>query len=114
MFIRAPSTECGIKQRLDKDPVKSSSLAKSYRVQFSSVAHLCPTFCDPVNCSTPGLPVPEFTEFYNSWSLQNLIVMCCWAFNGPEPGGPESTIRKEERKRLISPGLPGKPIESCS
>ena len=26
-------------------------------VQFSSVAQLCPTLCDPVDCSTPGLPV---------------------------------------------------------
>ena len=24
---------------------------------FSSVAQLCSTLCDPVNCSTPGLPV---------------------------------------------------------
>ena len=24
---------------------------------FSSVAQLCPTLCDPINCSTPGLPV---------------------------------------------------------
>ena len=35
-------------------------------VQFSSVAQSCPTFCDPMNCSTPGLPVhhhlPEFTD----------------------------------------------------
>ena len=35
-------------------------------VQFSSVAHLCPTLCDPMNRSTPGLPVyhqlPEFTQ----------------------------------------------------
>ena len=35
-------------------------------VQFSSVTHLCPTLCDPMNCSTPGLPVhhqlPEFTQ----------------------------------------------------
>ena len=34
--------------------------------QFSSVAQLCPTLCDPMNCSTPGLPVhhqlPEFTQ----------------------------------------------------
>ena len=34
--------------------------------QFSSVTQLCPTFCDPTNCSTPGLPVhhqlPEFTQ----------------------------------------------------
>ena len=33
----------------------------------------------------------------------------CWSFNGLEPGGSES-----ERKRLISPGLLGKPIEPCS
>ena len=25
--------------------------------QFSSVAQLCLTLCDPMNCSTPGLPV---------------------------------------------------------
>ena len=34
--------------------------------QFSSVAQSCPTLCDPVNRSTPGLPVhqqqPEFTQ----------------------------------------------------
>ena len=38
------------------------SLAKAV---LSSVAQLCPTFCDPMNCSVPGLPVhhhlPEFT-----------------------------------------------------
>ena len=35
-------------------------------VQFSSVAQLCPTLCDPMNHSTPGLPVhhhlPKFTQ----------------------------------------------------
>ena len=35
-------------------------------VQFSSVAQSCPTFCDPINFSMPGLPVyhqlPEFTQ----------------------------------------------------
>ena len=25
--------------------------------QFSSVTQLCPTLCNPMNCSTPGLPV---------------------------------------------------------
>ena len=29
----------------------------SLSVQFSSVAQFCPTFCDPMNCSTLGLPV---------------------------------------------------------
>ena len=35
-------------------------------VQFSSVAQLCPTLCDPMVCSMPGLPVhhqlQEFTQ----------------------------------------------------
>ena len=35
-------------------------------VQFSSVTQPCPTLCDPMNRSTPGLPVhhqlPEFTQ----------------------------------------------------
>ena len=33
---------------------------------FSSVTQSCPNLCDPMNCSTPGLPVhhqlPEFTQ----------------------------------------------------
>ena len=35
-------------------------------IQFSSVAQSCPALCDPMNRSTPGLPVhhqlPEFTQ----------------------------------------------------
>ena len=37
--------------------------------QFSSVAQSCPTLCDPMNRSTPGLPVhhhlPEFTQTHD-------------------------------------------------
>ena len=40
-------------------------------VQFNSVAHLCPTRCDPMDCSMPGLPVhhqlPEFTQTHVHW-----------------------------------------------
>ena len=35
-------------------------------VQFTPVARSCPTLCDPMNCSMPGLPVhhqlPESTQ----------------------------------------------------
>ena len=66
------------------------------QVQFSSVAQSCPTLCDSMGGSTPGLPV-------------------CWPFNGPEPGGLELDDKKvRERKRLTAPGLRGKPIEPCS
>ena len=41
---------------------------KEYSVQFSSVAQSCPTLCNPMNHSTPGLPVhhqlPEFTHIH--------------------------------------------------
>ena len=41
-------------------------LQVSGNVQFSSVAQLCPTLCDLMNCSTPGLLVhhqlPESTQ----------------------------------------------------
>ena len=40
-------------------------------VQFSSVAQSCPTFCDPMDCSMPGLLVhhqlPEFTQTRAHW-----------------------------------------------
>ena len=43
--------------------------AKSH--QFSSVSQSCPTLCDPMNRSTPGLPVhhqlPEFTQTDVHW-----------------------------------------------
>ena len=40
-------------------------------VQFSSVAQSCLTLCDPMDCSTPGLPVRhqllEFTQTHVHW-----------------------------------------------
>ena len=40
-------------------------------LQFSSVAQSCPTLCDPMNRSTPGLPVhhqlPEITQTHVHW-----------------------------------------------
>ena len=40
-------------------------------IQFSSVAQSCPTLCDPMNHSTPGIPVhhqfPEFTQTHVHW-----------------------------------------------
>ena len=37
----------------------------------SSVAQLCPTLCDPMDCSTPGFPVhhqlPELTQTHVHW-----------------------------------------------
>ena len=42
-----------------------------YISQFSSVTQSCPTLCDPMACSTPGLPVHhqllEFTQTHVHW-----------------------------------------------
>ena len=44
----------------------SSRVISDLSVQFSSVSQSCPTLCDPMNRSTPGLSVhhqlPEFTQ----------------------------------------------------
>ena len=43
----------------------------AHSVQFSSVAQLCPTLCDPMDCSTPGVPVHyqlmELTQTHVHW-----------------------------------------------
>ena len=47
-------------------PNAQTGFRKGSSVQFSSVAQFGPTLCDPMNHSTPGLPVhhhlPEFTQ----------------------------------------------------
>ena len=51
-------------------------------VQFSSVAQSCPTLCDPMNHSTPGLPVhhqlPEFTQTANTLFQQHKRRLYIW------------------------------------
>ena len=46
--------------------VTAGTWAEGWVVQFSSVAQLCPTLCDHMDCSMLGLPVhhqlPEFTQ----------------------------------------------------
>ena len=51
-------------------------------VQFSSVLQSCPTLCDPMNHSTPGLPVhhqfPEFTQTHVQWASDAIhhFILC--------------------------------------
>ena len=51
--------------------LEAPCLLKSPLAQFSSVAQSCLTLCDPMNHSTPGLPVhhqlPESTQTYVHW-----------------------------------------------
>ena len=54
-----------------KDKYDSTYVKCISSVQFSSVAQSCLTLCDPMNRSTPGLPVhhqlPEFTQTHVHW-----------------------------------------------
>ena len=51
------------------DPVASSIYPSVF--QFSSVAQSCRTLCNPMDCSTPGLPVlyylPKFAQTHVHW-----------------------------------------------
>ena len=46
-------------------------LSRFSSVQFSTGAQSCPTLCDPMDCSMPGLPVHhqlwEFTQIHIDW-----------------------------------------------
>ena len=46
--------------------------------QFGSVAQSCPTLRDPMNRSTPGLPVPGFEKRSNS--SPKVTIFCLFIF----------------------------------
>ena len=58
-------------------------MAKSQVYQFSSAAQACPTLCNPMDRSTPGLPVHhqllEFTQTHDIESVMpiNHLILCC-------------------------------------
>ena len=66
MKVKEESEKVGLKLNIQKTKIVASSTVQFSSVQFSSVAQSCPTLCDPMNRSTPGLPVhhqlPEFTQ----------------------------------------------------
>ena len=110
--IRVFSNESALHIRLPKywsfsfniSPTNEYSGLISFRIslsiQFSSVTQSCPTLCDPMNCSTPGLPVhhqlPAFTQTQvhqvgDAMSMDFPVVMY----------GCESwTVKKAERRRI--------------
>ena len=66
-------------------------------VQFSSVAQSCPTLCNPMNCSTPGLPVhhqlPEFTQIHVH--LVGDVIQPSHPLSSPSPPAPQSLLASE-------------------
>ena len=74
---------------------------RNVSVQFSSVTQSCPTFCDPMKCSTPGLPVhyqlPEFTQIHIIESVMpsSHLILCRPLFLLP-PIPPSITVFSNE------------------
>ena len=62
--VKEESEKVGVRLNVQKVKIMASGPISS--VQFSSVTQSCPTLCDPMNRSMPGLPVHhqllEFTE----------------------------------------------------
>ena len=73
------------KEQLEETRRQCCSTFKVFRsesVQFSPVAQSCPTLCDPMNHSTPGLPVyHQLLEFTKPMSIEsvmpsNYLILC--------------------------------------
>ena len=76
--------------------ISSPCLSNFYEESVSSVALSCPTLCDPVDCSTPGLPVhhqlPEFTQTH----VQRLgdAIQRSHPLSSPSPPAPNPSQHK--------------------
>ena len=76
-----------LKGQTSGEPSRQTSGAISWRrdlssVQYSSVAQSCPTLCNPMECSTPGLPVHhQFLELAQIHAIEvmmssNHLILC--------------------------------------
>ena len=60
--VKEENEKVGLKLNIQKTKIMASGPITSWQidvetVQFSSVTQSCPILCDPMNRSTPGLPV---------------------------------------------------------
>ena len=84
LIFKIASKYCILDSFVDYDGYSISSKGFLPTVQFSSVAQSCSTLCDPMNCSTPGLPVhhqlPEFRRngvaIMVNRRVQNAVLGC--------------------------------------
>ena len=62
--VKEEHEKAGLKLNIQKTKIMASDPIRSDQIR--SVAQSCPTLCDPMNRSMPGLPVhhqlPEFTQ----------------------------------------------------
>ena len=101
-------------------PAKFSSDMKEKQktfssVQFSSIAQSCPTLCDPINRSMPGLPVHhqllEFIQIYVHWvshAIQPSHPLLSPSPPAPNPAQHHRQAKAEEfntTKKVLQPML---------
>ena len=83
---------------LDLQFHRVESLHLCWSVQFSSVSQSCPTVCDPMNRSTPGLPVhhqlPEFTQTHVHWVSD--AIQPSHPLSSPSPPAPQKSLPASE------------------
>ena len=62
-------------------------------VQFSSVAQSCPTLCDPMNRSTPGLPVHHQLQEFTQTHIHRVsdAIQPSHPLSSPSPPAPNPT-----------------------
>ena len=58
-------------------------------IQFSSVTQSCPTLCDPMNLSMPGLPITNSRSLPKLMSIKlvmpsNHLILCCPLLHCPQ------------------------------
>ena len=73
-------------------------------IQFSSVTQLCPTLCDPMDCSMPGLPVHhqllEFTQTHVHRVSD--AIQPSHPLSSPSPPAPSPSRHQSPFKRVSS------------
>ena len=68
-------------------------------VQFSSVAQSCPTLCNPLNHSMPGLPVHHQLREFTQTHVHSVKAM---VFPVVKYGCESWTVKKAEHRRMIA------------
>ena len=77
-----------------KRRITQNLLSDHSEVWFSSVAQSCPTLCDPMNRSTPGLPVHhQFLKFTQTHVHR--------VSDAIQPSHPPSSPSPSEQRRLV-------------
>ena len=76
---------------------------ETMHIQFSSVAQLCSTLCDPMNRSTPGLPVHHQLPEFNQTHVHRVgdAIQPSHPLLSPFPPAP---IRSDQKKKLKRQG----------